>query len=71
MTRAQVSIFTVVFYIILFVIILAVALAPFITTTTGIATQQGGLTGIEAFLMDNFILWILLIFMIWILWATR
>lgn len=69
--KGQASIFTIVFIIIVFVIILALALAPFITTTTSIAVTNGSLTGLEAFLIDNFILWVILIFIIWVLWATR
>ncbi len=65
------SIFTVIFIVIVFIIVFGVALAPFITTTTGIATELGGLTGLEAFFMDNFLLWIILIFIIWVLWVTR
>jgi hypothetical protein len=71
MRRAQASIFTIVFIVIVFVIILAVALAPFITTTTSMAVSYGSMSGIEAFILDNLLLWVILIFIIWVLWATR
>lgn len=69
--RAQLSMFSIVFIIIVFVIILAVALAPMISTTTHTATAASNLTGLEAFLIDNLLLWVILIFIIWVLWATR
>lgn len=65
------SIFTIAFIMLIFVIILALALAPFITTTTQIAVQQGALTGLEAFFMANLLLWVIVIFIIWVLWVTR
>lgn len=71
MNRKAQSIFTIAFIMLVFVIILALALAPIITTTTGIAVTAGSLTGLEAFFMANLLLWVILIFIIWVLWVTR
>ena len=69
--KAQLSIFSIIFIIIVFVIILAVALSPFITTVSSIAVSAGGLTGLEAFLIANLLLWVIIIFMIWVLWVSQ
>jgi hypothetical protein len=69
--RGQASIFTILFIVLIFIILLALALAPFITTTSAIAVQLGGLTGLEAFMIGNLLLWVIIIFIIWILWVTR
>lgn len=69
--RGQLSVFSVVFIILIFVIILAIALAPFITTTSEIAISYGSLSGLEAFVIGNMLLWVIIIFIIWILWSTR
>lgn len=69
--RGQASIFTILFIVLIFIILLALALAPFITTTSSIAVQLGGLNGLEAFLIGNMLLWIIIIFIIWVLWVTR
>lgn len=69
--KGQASIFTILFIVLIFIILLALALAPFITTTTSIAIQMGNLTGLEAFLIGNFLLWVIIIFIIWVLWITR
>lgn len=65
------SIFTVLFIVLIFILIMALALAPFITTVSGIAINLGGLTGLEAFMIGNLLLWIIIIFIIWVLWSTR
>jgi len=69
--RGQASIFTVVTIIILFVILLGLALAPIISTTSSVAVSVSGLTGLEAFMISNLLLWVILIFIIWAIWVTR
>jgi hypothetical protein len=70
-TKAQMSPFTVVFLAIIFILILSVGLAPFITTVTGIALSTSGVGGIEGFFIANLLLWVILAFIIWILWALQ
>jgi len=69
--KGQASIFSVIFIIIIFLIIFGVALAPIVTTTMGVAVESSGETGIGAFIMDNFLLWIIIAFLIFILWMVR
>lgn len=71
--KAQVgmSIFTILFIILIFIIVFSGALAPFIQTLVPIAINNGSLTGIEAFLVANLGLWVLLVFVVAIMWWTR
>ena len=36
-----------------------------------IAVHSGGLTGVEAFIVDNMIVWVILAFIIWIIWMSQ
>lgn len=69
--HGQVLMFRVLFISIIFVLLLATGLGKFITTVSGLAVSTAGLTGIEAFFLDNLLLWILFAFTIWILWVTQ
>lgn len=70
-TKAQLSPFTILFIALIFIIILAVGLAPIVSTTTTVALQTSGVSGIEGFIINNMLLWIIIAFIIWILWATQ
>jgi hypothetical protein len=70
-TKGQLSIFSIVFIIIIFAIILGLGLAPVVNLFTNLSISLGGLTGLEAFLIGNLLLWIIVIFIIWALWSTR
>lgn len=70
-SRGQ-TIFTFTFWIIIFVLLLAGGLGYFITQMSSVAITNSGLSGIEGFILANFLLFILLGFIIAILWyASR
>lgn len=68
--RGQVNIFNVIFVAIIFVCMMALGVGKMINTMIGIGVDAGGVTGIEAFFLNNFVLWILLIFILWFMIAT-
>ena len=61
----QLNIFVVLFTAIIFFSMMALGVGKMINTMIGIGVDAGGVTGIEAFFLDNFILWILLIACLW------
>jgi hypothetical protein len=71
MNKKGQSVFTVVFLIIIFFLIMAAGLGTFVTTMVGISIDTGGLTGLEAFLVGNLLLFILLAFIIAVMWWSR
>lgn len=69
--RAQMNIFYVFFTVIIFFLIMGAGFGKMINTTLGIAVNDNHITGIEGFVIDNLLLFIILIFILWILWATQ
>ena len=70
MALGQTSIFTVIFWIIIFFIVGLVALFPILSAGSSIVIAIGNLSGIEAFLIANLILWSTFAFIILILQST-
>lgn len=68
---AQVSIFTLIFYAIIFIILLAGGLGYVINVMVGVAINNGSLTGLEAFMIANLILWFIIAFIIALFWWSR
>lgn len=66
----QVNIFNVLFVAIIFVCMMALGVGKMINTMIGIGVVAGGVTGIEAFFLNNFVLWILLAFVLWFMITT-
>lgn len=71
MNKKGQSIFTIIFIIIVFVILLGLGIAPIVNFMSGLAVSLGGLTGLEAFIIANLLLWIIIAFIIWAIWSTR
>ena len=65
-----VNIFNVIFTAIIFVAMMALGLGTMINTMIGIGVAGGNVTGIEAFFLNNFILWIIFAFIIWFMIAS-
>jgi hypothetical protein len=65
------TVFTVVFWIIIFFLVMAAGLGTFITIMVGMSIDLGGLTGLEAFLVGNLLLFILLAFILAVMWWSR
>ena len=68
--KGQATPFGTIIVIIVFLIIFSLALAPIVGTMMGVAVTMSGMSGLEAFLYDNFVLIILIIFVIAIFWWT-
>lgn len=66
----QVNIFNVLFMALIFICMMALGVGKMINTMIGIGVVAGGVTGIEAFFLNNMVLWILLIFILWFMIAT-
>lgn len=69
--KAQVNIFTMIFIIVIFFLLLAGGLGYIVNTMVGVAMTTPELTGIEAFFINNLMLWFILGFVIWVLWSMR
>lgn len=63
--RGQVNIFYVLFTALIFICMMALGVGKMINTMIGIGVNAGNVTGLEGFLLNNFVLWILLIFILW------
>jgi hypothetical protein len=68
--RGQVNIFNVIFVAIIFISMMALGVGKMINTMIGIGVVAGNVTGIEAFFLNNFVLWILFAFILWLMIAT-
>jgi hypothetical protein len=69
-TRGQLNIFNVLFVALIFICMMALGVGKMINTMIGIGVVAGGVTGIEAFFLNNFVLWILFAFILWFMIAT-
>ena len=69
-SKGQVNIFNVLFVAIIFISMMALGVGKMINTMIGIGVVAGGVTGIEAFFLNNFVLWILFAFILWFMIAT-
>lgn len=69
-SKGQVNIFNVLFVAIIFVCMMALGVGKMINTMIGIGVVAGGVTGIEAFFLNNFVLWIMFAFVLWFMIAT-
>ena len=69
--KSQSNPFVIVLFIILFILIMGAGLGSFINTSLGVAMGLSNLTGFEAFLLGNLMLWFVLIFIIAVLWWSR
>lgn len=67
--RGQLNFFTVLFTASIFFIMMALGVGKMINTMIGIGVEAGGVTGIEAFFLDNFVLWILFVATLWFMGA--
>jgi Zn-dependent protease with chaperone function len=65
------SIFAILIVAIIFILVFSGAIAPILQVMIPISITNGGLTGLEAFLIANFGLWIFIIFIIAVLWWSR
>lgn len=63
----QVNIFNLLFVAIIFLCMMFLGVGKMINTMVGIGVTAGGVTGIEAFFLNNFVLWIMLIFILWMM----
>ena len=68
--RGQVNIFNVLFVAMIFIGMMALGLGKLVNSMIGIGVTAGNVVGIEAFFLNNFILWILLAFILWFMIAT-
>jgi len=68
--NGQVNIFQVLFTAIIFICMMALGVGKMINQMIGIGVTAGDVTGIEAFFLNNMVLWILLIFILWFMIAT-
>ena len=66
----QLNIFNVLFVGLIFIIMMALGLGKMINSMIGIGVVAGNVTGIEAFFLNNFVLWILFAFILWFMIAT-
>ena len=64
-TSGQANIFYVLFTALIFILVMASGFGKMINTTLGIATAN--ISGIEGFLLNNLVLIIMLIFILWIM----
>ena len=69
--KSQSNPFVIVLFIILYILIMGAGLGSFINTSLGVAMGLSNLTGFEAFLLGNLMLWFVLIFIIAVLWWSR
>lgn len=67
--RYGVNIFSIIFVAIIFIAMMALGFGTMINEMIGIGVAAGHVTGLEAFLLDNFVLWIMLIFILWLMIA--
>lgn len=58
------GIFSIVFWIVIFLLLLGSGLGLFIINMSGLAITMGSLSGFEAFMIGNLILWIIIAFII-------
>jgi hypothetical protein len=65
----QVNIFNVLFVALIFICMMALGVGKMINTMIGIGVTAGGVTGIEAFFLNNMVLWIVFIFILWLMIA--
>jgi hypothetical protein len=65
------SIFAILIIAIIFILVFSGAIAPILQVMIPISITNGELTGLEAFLIANFGLWIFIIFIIAVLWWSR
>jgi hypothetical protein len=68
--NGQVNIFNVLFTAIIFICMMALGVGKMINTMIGIGVTAGGVSGTEAFFLNNFVLWILFAFVLWFMIAT-
>jgi hypothetical protein len=69
--HAQTSPFLLVFWVILFFLLMGAGLGYFVTQTVGVAFSFGSLTGVEAFIIANLVLWFVLAFIMAVMWWSR
>lgn len=61
----QVNIFYVLFTSIIFLSLMFLGVGKWVNTTLGFASATAGMTGLEAFLFNNLLLWIFFAFILW------
>lgn len=72
--KAQMSPFTIVVVVLIFFLVLGAGLGKIVNDLVGISNDystQAGASGIELFLLNNLLLWIVLVFIIAVLWWSR
>lgn len=63
------NIFNILFVAIIFIIMMALGVGEMINEMIGIGVRTGNVTGVEAFFLNNMVLWIVLIFILWFMIA--
>lgn len=66
----ELNIFNVLFVAIIFLAMMFLGIGKMINTMIGIGVVAGDVGGIEAFFLNNFVLWILFAFILWFIIAT-
>lgn len=65
--KGAVGIIAIIFLVFIFLILMAIFLGDFINTTSQNVIVENGLTGVEAFLVSNMVLWIIVALILGIL----
>lgn len=63
--------FDLIFIVIVFFLLLGGGLGYFINSVVGVSMGSGAFSGIEAFFISNWLLWIILAFILAVLWRAR